>query len=951
MLRVAAASSGRRGALNRAPKAVLSLSESAPRRLLSADARSASFFEARSALAAASSTSLSGLRGRSRSAFAFGSRATFASDGPSKEDEEVHLKHLTSLFQDLKTVPNTKEELEKAFSKFFPSSPFKDSSSSASASSAASAPSFAPSASASAFPFSSAFVKKKSKGAELTRTQEAELAANIPSPYEGRTTLGDLKYFNLYPATVKQWIKSIKTPRGFYNERGQWERQPFWTDHYWKAIRITTDIREILQTEEERKRNEATTQRLQQLQQSERYENVSRILNRPIMIPELQEVLEEQAQLPSIEKLATWFNISAASSGVDFAGTFLSAQQKADEASRWVNEWDELLKKLEAAGLSWDELWSSQVKNPEDWAAAKQFLQRFDVVNRAIGQELQSAEDAAQLLQNDNHPIIDEAKQKVELKERAQQLKQQVDELVNLAKEVNWDAMKEMSVDRAIELAKSKRQLTEEQLRVLEELKEMEYRTFTSKDSLDSQLMEFLQKEQACLNLVKQDFANSLAQAREAIKQMCEEEDPDARATRLKLKVEQTREQFQVKWEKEEQRRKQAEQQRQQILESWIQKLQAELKAGSITPERRTAKEAFIERLQSQLHEPLYEPKTDEEKESEFAELEKSILEEPVGLPPNLTEALESLLEIGEQWVKEQQELLPPQLEAEEIPAEIAAQRREEALVKLVRERIQPKGEGEDEAEAEAEVEVEETEEEGEEHHEFSSEEEKQHFNEMLEQFKEEEAMGTGVDMDYIDKALEADHYINTLYDQVMSVPPNQRWQFLDQLPLLTQSQKETVFHNLKRMQAVKDQAFLDGAKPSIAPDLVNAYRFGVTEEELEEIGASPKVRELLSFRYATDREKTAYRVKRAVQTFRRTENDTGSSEVQVAVLTEKINYMGEALKKNHKDQNLKRALQGLVDRRRALLKHLKKNNVPAYYRVLKHYNLRDTIMLRHRAY
>lgn len=56
-------------------------------------------------------------------------------------------------------------------------------------------------------------------------------------------------------------------------------------------------------------------------------------------------------------------------------------------------------------------------------------------------------------------------------------------------------------------------------------------------------------------------------------------------------------------------------------------------------------------------------------------------------------------------------------------------------------------------------------------------------------------------------------------------------------------------------------------------------------------------------------------------------ETDTGSSEVQISVLTERINYLVEHLKKHKKDHHTRRGLLILVSRRRKLIKYLKQRN------------------------
>ena len=60
-------------------------------------------------------------------------------------------------------------------------------------------------------------------------------------------------------------------------------------------------------------------------------------------------------------------------------------------------------------------------------------------------------------------------------------------------------------------------------------------------------------------------------------------------------------------------------------------------------------------------------------------------------------------------------------------------------------------------------------------------------------------------------------------------------------------------------------------------------------------------------------------------------EGDTGSPEVQVAVLTTRINELTEHLKSNMKDHHSRRGLLKMVGQRRGLLEYLKKNDVEAY--------------------
>ena len=74
----------------------------------------------------------------------------------------------------------------------------------------------------------------------------------------------------------------------------------------------------------------------------------------------------------------------------------------------------------------------------------------------------------------------------------------------------------------------------------------------------------------------------------------------------------------------------------------------------------------------------------------------------------------------------------------------------------------------------------------------------------------------------------------------------------------------------------------------------------------------------------------------RAAKTVRKHEKDTGSSEVQVALLTKKINELTAHLKKNAKDKHSRRGLLQMVADRRSHLKYLEKNNKRTYNKVVK---------------
>lgn len=77
------------------------------------------------------------------------------------------------------------------------------------------------------------------------------------------------------------------------------------------------------------------------------------------------------------------------------------------------------------------------------------------------------------------------------------------------------------------------------------------------------------------------------------------------------------------------------------------------------------------------------------------------------------------------------------------------------------------------------------------------------------------------------------------------------------------------------------------------------------------------------------------------IKEFQIHENDTGSPEVQIAILTERINYLNEHLKANKKDHHSRRGLMKMVGQRRSLLDYLKKKDFERYRTILKRLGLR----------
>ncbi|MEO0203312.1 MAG: 30S ribosomal protein S15 [candidate division WOR-3 bacterium] len=80
---------------------------------------------------------------------------------------------------------------------------------------------------------------------------------------------------------------------------------------------------------------------------------------------------------------------------------------------------------------------------------------------------------------------------------------------------------------------------------------------------------------------------------------------------------------------------------------------------------------------------------------------------------------------------------------------------------------------------------------------------------------------------------------------------------------------------------------------------------------------------------------------KKIIEKFKISQNDTGSVEVQIALLTERISYLTEHLKKHKKDVHTRYGLQKLVSKRKKLLKYLKREKPEKYNQIIKELNIR----------
>ena len=77
------------------------------------------------------------------------------------------------------------------------------------------------------------------------------------------------------------------------------------------------------------------------------------------------------------------------------------------------------------------------------------------------------------------------------------------------------------------------------------------------------------------------------------------------------------------------------------------------------------------------------------------------------------------------------------------------------------------------------------------------------------------------------------------------------------------------------------------------------------------------------------------------VKKYGKSDKDCGSSEVQIALLTENINSLGNHFTNNKKDIHSRRGLLKMIMKRRSLMKYLKKKNLESYNNLIKELGLR----------
>lgn len=79
-----------------------------------------------------------------------------------------------------------------------------------------------------------------------------------------------------------------------------------------------------------------------------------------------------------------------------------------------------------------------------------------------------------------------------------------------------------------------------------------------------------------------------------------------------------------------------------------------------------------------------------------------------------------------------------------------------------------------------------------------------------------------------------------------------------------------------------------------------------------------------------------------AIKKFQKSENDTGSSQVQIILMTKRINDLTGHFKENKSDQHSRHGLLKIIRNRQKHLKYLKRTNTSVYYDLIKQLGIRD---------
>ena len=121
----------------------------------------------------------------------------------------------------------------------------------------------------------------------------------------------------------------------------------------------------------------------------------------------------------------------------------------------------------------------------------------------------------------------------------------------------------------------------------------------------------------------------------------------------------------------------------------------------------------------------------------------------------------------------------------------------------------------------------------------------------------------------------------------------------------------------------------------------------GFHSQQLDELGIGEAARTVLDLRNASNKEKLALATKAAVQRYAAFPGDTGSTPIQIAVMTAKINNLSSHCSKFRQDKHSRRGLQMMYEKRRKLLQYLKRTDFAKYTAILPELKLRPVVGVR----
>ena len=159
-------------------------------------------------------------------------------------------------------------------------------------------------------------------------------------------------------------------------------------------------------------------------------------------------------------------------------------------------------------------------------------------------------------------------------------------------------------------------------------------------------------------------------------------------------------------------------------------------------------------------------------------------------------------------------------------------------------------------------------------------------------------------------------------------------------------NEKEVIKYTVEAFDFDKIDKIIICANPAIKPELEEIFK-GYNRVEIIEGGAT---RQESVFKGLKHRSADYVLIhdgarplisKEIIEKYRLSESDTGSPQVQIALLTERINHLTEHLKENHKDNHSRRGLLQLVGQRKGLLKYLEAKDINAYRELKKSLGIR----------